>query len=175
MNSTLVFADKTVRRSYTYTLLSTVEFESNESLERYERFKKKLLSACAEGTDSDVQSNRRREQEILRRWLFEGKIIDNCAICGNDFSKDSLVAAHKKPRSECSFNERVDPYVVMPLCKFGCDYLYEIGLIRVCGGTVVSSISGDITDYEKKLVEKLDGNKLDACWVKGRVDYFLKT
>lgn len=173
LNSSLVYADKSVRKSYKYSLLITENYESNESLDRYALFKSKLLSACSDGTDDDIQSSKRKEQQILRQWLFEGKKNECCAICQNNFEIESLVTAHKKVRSDCSFNERIDPYVVMPLCKFGCDHLYESGVLKVSGGIVLSTINHkECTTYEKVFIENSVGNKLMPEWLKGNTDYF---
>jgi hypothetical protein len=172
LNSVLIFANKSVRKSYTYTLLKNEAFANDAIHDRYMQYKEKLLIVCAEGTDIEGQSFVRKEQQILRQWLFEDKNYENCAICCNKFSVDSLVAAHKKPRSECSFNERVDPYVVMPLCKFGCDYLYEIRQIEINDGVINQNMSKGRTEFEKTYIEKIKGNIMDERWVKGDPDYF---
>ena len=42
-----------------------------------------------------------------------------------------MVAAHIKPRSKCSTQERKNPNVVMPVCKVGCDDFFEKGYLIV--------------------------------------------
>ena len=42
-----------------------------------------------------------------------------------------LHAAHIKQRSECTKKEKTDPNIVMPLCKLGCDDLFEQGFILI--------------------------------------------
>ncbi|CAA0242870.1 MULTISPECIES: hypothetical protein [Klebsiella] len=172
LNSTLIFADKTIRRSYTYTLLKSESFTSGIVLDRYEEFKYKLLTACAEGTDIDSMSVCRKEQRLLRSWLFDNKESETCAICSNVLSVNSLVAAHKKPRSICSFNERVDPYIVMPVCKYGCDYLYENCHIIIIDGIVSKNFSKNLTAFECDYIEKISGNIVDKRWLKGDPNYF---
>jgi hypothetical protein len=45
---------------------------------------------------------------------------------------DFLIAAHIKRRSDCDDHEKRDlDGVLMLACKFGCDYLYEVGYISV--------------------------------------------
>ena len=42
-----------------------------------------------------------------------------------------MVAAHIKPRSKCTTQERKNPNVVMPVCKVGCDDFLEKGYLLV--------------------------------------------
>jgi hypothetical protein len=37
----------------------------------------------------------------------------------------------QEKRKDCTEHERTDPYIVMPLSVFGCDYLYEKRLIYI--------------------------------------------
>ncbi|AUI88890.1 hypothetical protein BS333_21180 (plasmid) [Vibrio azureus] len=171
LNSPLVYADKSLRKSYTYTLLGSDNYEIVERLERYSLFKEKLLNICEDGTDSDTSANRRKEQHILREWLFGDKDTEKCASCKNEFSTQSLVTAHKKPRAMCSFNERVDPYIVMPMCKFGCDHLYELGVIKVQNGVICSNLPIG-SGFESQYVSSLLGKPLDQQWLEGNQNYF---
>lgn len=172
LNSPLIFADKSIRKSYTYTLLKNEYFTSGIVLDRYEEYKCKLLAACTEGTDTDSTSTSRKEQRLLRSWLFENKESETCAICSNIFSVNSLVAAHKKPRSICSFNERVDPHIVMPLCKYGCDYLYECCHVIIVDGVVSKNISTSLSKFECDYIEGIRNNIIDKRWLKGDLNYF---
>ena len=54
-----------------------------------------------------------------------------CAICHRTFPTDIMVAAHIKPRSKCTTQERKNPNVVMPVCKVGCDDFFEKGYLLV--------------------------------------------
>ena len=48
------------------------------------------------------------------------------------------MAAHIKKRSFSSTEEKLDyKNIVMPMCKFGCDELYEKGYIIIKDGQVV--------------------------------------
>jgi hypothetical protein len=79
----------------------------------------------------------RTEQVFLRQHLFPGHVAV-CGVCGREFPVDLLVAAHIKRRADCDEDERRD-YLrnVMPLCRFGCDELFERGYIGVVNGRVV--------------------------------------
>lgn len=85
-----------------------------------------------DNTDSkSLKSFTRREQSLLRTIILKGKEEAECALCGKLFPSRLIVAAHIKPRSECSLLERTDINVVMPVCKIGCDDLFEKGYIWV--------------------------------------------
>jgi hypothetical protein len=70
-------------------------------------------------------------------------------------TSEFLIAAHIKRRSECSYDEKRDLAAVMMLaCRFGCDFLYEEGLIGVDNSNL--RISSKLTDptalsYVKKI------------------------
>ncbi|WP_424185325.1 hypothetical protein ACOBQX_26000 [Actinokineospora sp. G85] len=74
----------------------------------------------------------RLEQGDLRAHLLNGRAHADCALCGHVFPKRLLVAAHIKQRSECTDPERRDlANIAMLACAFGCDALYELGLVTV--------------------------------------------
>jgi hypothetical protein len=83
----------------------------------------------------------RVEQSYLRQILFRGEDIAMCSLCGRQLPIGLLVAAHIKPRSDCSRRERLDAgNIVFSACLLGCDALYERGLIAVdSGGRVLTS------------------------------------
>jgi hypothetical protein len=90
--------------------------------------------------DTDGQTNQtqsRKEQGILRGILFKGDLEARCALCHRTFPTDLMVAAHIKPRSKCSTQERKNPNVVMPVCKVGCDDFFEKGYLLVDKAGVV--------------------------------------
>ncbi len=89
-----------------------------------------------EETDATTHSNVRLEQGYLRRFLFGNKVTEQCACCGDDFPVSMLVTAHIKPRKHCSREEKLDQNVVIPMCKFGCDELFERGAIVVNDGNI---------------------------------------
>ena len=108
----------------------------------------------------------------MQRWLFEGKTQEVCAICGERYMVGSLVTAHKKRRSICTTEERLDPYIVMPLCLFGCDYLYENQYILIQEGIVTRGGSIESADKEHSYIENLVGREIPHIWRQGPQDYF---
>jgi hypothetical protein len=83
-------------------------------------------------TDVDSATKQRQEQPYLRKYLFGKKKFEFCAICGHQYPvKGLMVTGHIKKRALCSDDERLDLNIVMPVCKFGCDSLYESGYIFV--------------------------------------------
>lgn len=73
----------------------------------------------------------RTEATIFREHLFGNLDVGKCDICGRQLPAGLLVAAHIKPRSSCTDDERRQLHVVMRACKLGCDELYERGFIYV--------------------------------------------
>jgi hypothetical protein len=109
-------------------------------------------------TDSETKSYRRLEQGYLKSQLFGKKTIGTCGMCKNEFPVSLLVAAHIKKRSICSLEERKDRYVVMPMCKFGCDDLFEKGFIAVQEGKVISLNKQFLSPIVTKTLESLVGS-----------------
>ncbi|MGZ3145679.1 HNH endonuclease [Lentzea chajnantorensis] len=82
--------------------------------------------------DGSAVVTTRKEQRELRRVLLGGRTAAPCDLCGHEFPGDFLVAAHIKKRSLCTDDERNDlANVAMLACTFGCDSLFESGLITV--------------------------------------------
>jgi hypothetical protein len=96
-----------------------------------------------EATERKVQSTARNEQAYLRTHLFpKGTRTAECAICGKTYPIDVRVAAHIKRRAACTRDEKLDALnIVMPVCKIGCDELYERGYIAVSESGAI--ITGD--------------------------------
>ncbi|MBB1274571.1 hypothetical protein [Psychromonas sp. SR45-3] len=174
--SPLIFVDKTKGRyHYKYKLAGSQIEQAKPNIDRYEIFRQRLLEASTEGTDGSSTVATRREQHILSEWLFKDKKQEECAICNKTFSVKSLITAHKKKRSDCAENERTDPRIVMPLCIFGCDYLYENRMLYIIGGKVISAdnLGADYVS-ELNVIEKLVGNIINPKWLKGSSRYFPK-
>ncbi len=77
--------------------------------------------------DREVRALSRVEQAYLRQLLFP-EPTGRCAICGKELPTDLLVAGHIKKRSACSPEEKRDAKnIVMPVCRLGCDELFERG------------------------------------------------
>jgi hypothetical protein len=82
--------------------------------------------------DKKLEGKRRTAQGKLRRWLFGRRARGLCAICGNEFPVELLVASHIKRRADCSQVERNDyKGNLVPMCILGCDQLFERGYVFV--------------------------------------------
>ena len=171
------FVHKSGKRPYySFNLVGELRHEiienwlENDETDRYRQFKE--LLAKLEDTDRIREGNERAEQGILRRWLFEGLETKLCAICWGNFTVAALHAAHKKKRSICSDDERRDPHIVMPICVFGCDFLYEHGHINIRDGMVSAGTPIQHDGPEKQSVAKLINKKIDERWLQGPETYF---
>jgi hypothetical protein len=165
------------RMNFKYSLISSADASENarKAVEpRYTEYLDRLRKLEKIGTDKTIETTTRREQNILREWLFENKTRENCAICGQEFGVNALVAAHKKKRTDCNEKERLDPYIVMPMCLFGCDFLYESGLIYVTDGIIQENTSMVGGTEETKFVNNIKGRKISDEWLKGDANYFDK-
>ena len=81
--------------------------------------------------DRKVAAKSRAEQALLRNVIIPNR-DGQCALCGRVFPREYLRAAHIKPRARCSDEERRDlENIAMPACVFGCDVLYENGLVTL--------------------------------------------
>ena len=165
--SPFVYVDKSDgRRRYKYSLVGT----PGAYQDRYLEYLKEL--ANLEQTDTSVETKSRREQPVLQRWLFERKTTEHCAICGDEHMASALRVAHKKKRSQCTEAERRDPYIVMPLCVFGCDFLYEERHIVIKDGMVQRGSTGEFGEADLHYLDKLIGRMLDDEWLQGPSSYF---
>ena len=174
-HSPLLRVDKTGGKgSYRYYLVgrrapvSRGTVSSDDS--RYATFARRLLKLST--TDAPVMTKRRMEQEILRSWLFDDKKTQLCAICGKRYRVEALVAAHKKKRSKSNAVERRDPRIVMPLCVFGCDFVYENRFVRIEDGIVVRGTASLQDDASEEYVRNLLGARVVPEWLRGPLYYF---
>lgn len=118
------------------------------------------VAKLEEGGEFDIEKMafRRKEQSFLRSYLFGGKSSCVCGICGRKLPVNMLFTSHIKQRSECSKQEKMDyKNIVMPMCKFGCDDLYEKGYIYVWKGKIKINPRKWITEDLKRELDKLDG------------------
>ena len=89
-------------------------------------------AAIAGPLDREHNAKGRVEQGFLRRMLFGDMEEAECSICRRKWPLSLLVAAHIKPRRDCTRRERLDAKnIVISVCLLGCDALYERGLIAV--------------------------------------------
>ncbi|WP_016957557.1 hypothetical protein [Catenovulum agarivorans] len=173
--SPLVYVDKTKgRRHHVYSLIGNRGAVQGDDLDidAYESYLRRLRKLLESGTDETREQIARREQHILQEWLFKDKTHENCAICGLEFSVNTLVAAHKKLRTDCNDAERLDPYIVMPVCLMGCDYLYENMYVYISGAEIKRGLSFPNASAESSVIEKLVGRTVDSKWLLGNQSYF---
>lgn len=122
--------------------------------------------------DTNHQGRGRKEQPFLRKYLFKNEKEGVCGICGKRYPVTLLVAAHIKKRSKCSRDEKLDyQNIVMPMCKFGCDDLFEKCYIAIRDGNVVRNTRKVFTP---DLLEKvaLIENKRCTFWNSNTRVYF---
>ncbi|WP_116201735.1 hypothetical protein [Amycolatopsis circi] len=82
--------------------------------------------------DVKTQVKVRTEQTRLRKLLANERVSAPCALCGDEFPLEFLVAAHVKKRAACTDDERRNLRdIAMLACSFGCDVLYESGWVTV--------------------------------------------
>lgn len=117
----------------------------------------------------------RKEQGYLRRMLFGRRDRGACALCGREMPIDLLVAAHIKKRSLCSTAEKRDfANNVLPMCRMGCDDLFEKGYLLVRKATVhgnpvrLQRATSPVQTY----IKSLDGRTVVA-WQQGMEAYFV--
>lgn len=173
--SPLVFVDKTKGRThYVFSLIGRPISERNENSDTdiYEFYLRRLRALLDIGTDETREKIARREQHILQEWLFKDKTHEKCAICGKDFNVQTLVTAHKKPRSDCNDAERLDPYIVMPVCVMGCDYFFENMYIYIDGTEIKRGLPLLNARAESGFIEELVGRPVDSKWLLGNPSYF---
>jgi hypothetical protein len=134
---------------------------------------KRRFQAVAEipgSLDREYTAKGRVEQTFLRQLLFGTSETFNCALCGRLLPLELLVAAHIKPRSECSRRERSDAEnVVFGVCVLGCDALYERGFVTVLPeGEICASLgAGDVSKEFKEVLKIFAGKKCTA-WRAGK-------
>lgn len=146
--------------------------ETDDSQARYARYRHRLSQFANQETDADVEATTRNEHRILKAWLFAGKRQERCALCGEIYHVGSLVTAHKKRRADCSNEERIDPNIVMPLCQFGCDFLYERRYVVIEGGMVTLGKQLEPSGNETQAIAELVGREVEERWLEGRSEYF---
>jgi len=85
-----------------------------------------------DATDGTATVKYRKEQGALRKRLFGTATHARCGLCGRRYPVRYVHAAHIKSRSACSEEERKDwKNVVIAACLFGCDALFEDGMLFV--------------------------------------------
>ena len=131
----------------------------SENIDLNDKYKMTLKNL--EHTDKFLNSSPGRiEQAYLRAYLYGGLEEKECAFCKKKIPVQLMVAAHIKPRKNCSHDERVDLNIVIPACKLGCDELYEQGYILVNKQGFIKKNKKKKNNVEfDKLMDKYDGQK----------------
>lgn len=138
-------------------------------------FSKSYLKRLKEMTATDNISNKghtRKEQAALRTILFKNNDKIECALCQKLLPSQIMIAAHIKPRSKCSIKERKDPNIVMPLCKIGCDDLFEKGYIKVIKSGIIKINTNKKITSELKSFMKQYKNKKCTYYNNNTKNYF---
>lgn len=148
--------DQSIRVLEEFTDLESETYLDDSIIDNRKASERKL-SAMNE-TDKSQSTKARMEQPIFRGWLFKKKKYATCGICHIKYPVAFLHAAHIKKRSECSHKERTTLDIVMPMCRLGCDDLYERGYISVKDGKVVGLKQERTTPALEKAKEAVIGN-----------------
>lgn len=113
-----------------------------------------------DGDDSDVEAfgRVRAEQQDLRRHLIAGRTSAGCSLCGRELPINLLIAAHIKPRSQCTEAERRDfQAAAMLVCNLGCDALFEWGYVAVDNQGKIISLRPATTSHAVQAVTAMVG------------------
>lgn len=127
-----------------------------------EEFRKAILRPSGNGElNRTVKGSARVEQSYLRYKLFGTRAVARCALCGNEFSVQNLIAAHIKKRTLCTNEEKLDAeHIVLPMCKFGCDSLYEAKIVIGTNGIVSEGRLAGLTARELAFARGLIGRSI---------------
>ena len=113
--------------------------------------------------DTDLNSSgghSRKEQSLHREHHFGGKETSKCSLCHRELPITLLHAGHIKPRRNCNDEERKDLNVTMPVCKLGCDDLFEKGYIFVdASGFIIINNKREISSELQKFLKIYNGKK----------------
>jgi hypothetical protein len=111
-------------------------------------------------TDLPSSTKARQESQLFRKYLFGKSKQSICDICGRSLPSHLLVAAHIKPRSDCTEQEKRDLNVVFRACKLGCDELFEKSYLIVddrgviVGTDNLKKSTQSLRDYAANLIDK---------------------
>jgi len=130
-------------------------------------------------TDLPSSAKTRAESQIFRKYLFGNKRTCMCDLCGRDLPTRLLVAAHIKPRSNCTDIEKRDLNVIFKACKLGCDELFEKSYLIVNESSQIVSTDNlsksteALKEYAKNLIGKKCNvfNDANAKYFKWRQDH----
>jgi len=124
-----------------------------------------------EETERQIITSQRLEQAYLKRFLFGNNTNGTCACCQKVYPVSYLVTAHIKKRSHCSPQEKRDINVVMPMCRFGCDELFEKGYISVENGLFLSLGKNPTSIELENYINTVSGNNC-SYFNQNTISYF---
>jgi hypothetical protein len=122
-------------------------------------------------TEKSILTKQRLEQAYLKKVLFGNLTNGTCACCSKVYPTSYLVTAHIKKRSHCTAQEKKDHKVVMPMCKFGCDEIFEKGYITVENGKFISQNKSPNTSSLNEYINSVVG-KTCNYWTVETEKYF---
>lgn len=121
-------------------------------------------------TDVEQVTYGRAEQRALRKLLLRGREEAECGLCGLTTNAKYLVAAHIKPRRDCTEEERRDPNVAMLACLMGCDAAFENGDLRVFGNGAMS-VTPELRSARPDWAARFQGGRA-AIYSDSNAEYF---
>lgn len=165
-------------------LAKALEFSDLIETSSFKGFKSHLkdkldkLKQLGQNEDLNVTSDSysRAEQALLRNYMLGERSYHHCSLCGELFHSSEIVTAHVKKRAYASLDERLDPHIVMPACKFGCDHLYEFGFVFVDEEGVIRSndlLEKRVTPFVKKRINDIAGRTC-SNWGKDTTSQYFK-
>ena len=105
-------------------------------------------------------------------FVFSGKDSERCALCNKKFNIGLLVCAHVKKRARCSDSEKKNFSNVAPMCRFGCDELFERGYATIVDGSVKIFHDDELTETIIEYLKTIEGN--NCSWYKEESKSFFK-
>jgi hypothetical protein len=129
---------------------------------KLQRLKRILISFSEKNElDCETVANARKEQAFLRTYLLQGRAYGCCILCEQKLPAELLIAAHIKPRFQCTLAERLDfDNVAALMCLLGCDSLFEKGFIYLVDGKVHKNSQRVETPYLKGTVDRVLGKTI---------------
>ena len=145
--------------------------ESSTYIPLIEQEEYKNVAVDIAETEKSYTAIRRLEQGYLRKRLFGNKTTAKCSCCNKVYPISMLWCSHIKKRKDCNDEEKRDFNVVLPMCKFGCDELYEKGYIGVRRGNIIQIKDNELTDNLQSYIDSVIDNNCSS-WNDNTKHYF---
>jgi hypothetical protein len=123
--------------------------------------------------DGKTETRTRKEHSAIVNHVFGRKETRDCVICGSVYPRSYLRAAHIRKRSSCTVAQKKDVRnIATSMCVFGCDSLFENGLISVSGqGKVMGHPTRVPEGPIRRYISEFTGRTCSAYSTKN-ADYF---